>query len=128
MSARERFDRLIAALPEDLPVAEQQVQAAEAMLARDPLRTERAYRVLICPLPRDPRWHDGFVRMPCHLRGCPACAERRAARLAADIVERASGYEQPTAILITCPSRSLLDLAASVRLLRASLGKLRMRR
>jgi hypothetical protein len=41
---------------------------------------------------------------------------------------RTSGYAAPLAVLVTCPSKSLLDLPAALRMLQASLASFRRRR
>jgi hypothetical protein len=61
-------------------------------------------------------------------RLCTYCQDRRASRHAAKLIGIASRFVSPTAVLITCPSSSLLDLPQALRAMHTGLGKLRRRR
>jgi hypothetical protein len=104
-----------------------QLDAARALLAREPLGIERAIRVALCPPlhgQRDPIW-----RRACRIaRACPRCAERRARGLAHRMIEQAIEYSEPRAVLVSCPSRTLLDLPDALRRMRSGIATLRRRR
>jgi hypothetical protein len=124
LPAELRLDVLGAVDPSALD--RDQLDAALALLARSPLDLDRARRIALCPPldgPRDPVW-----RRACRLRACPRCAERRARRLARRMIERAIAYPNPRAVLVTCPSRTLLDLPTTLDALHRGLATLRRRR
>lgn len=106
-----------------------QLEACRSVFTRDPLATDRAWRLASCPPDSTPLSPGSPVRRyPCRLRCCAYCAERRARRLARGTTIRAASYAAPLAVLVTCPSKSLLDLPAALRALQTSLASLRRRR
>lgn len=106
-----------------------QLAACRSVLARDPLATGRAWRLATCPPDSIPLSLGSPVRRyPCRLRCCVYCAERRAKRLARGMNVRTAGYAAPLVVLVTCPSKSLLDLPAALRKLQCALASLRRRR
>jgi hypothetical protein len=102
-----------------------QLDAALALLNRQPLAIDRARRLLLCPPlwgPREPPWARA-----CRLRACPRCADRRARALTQRMLDHASGYGERRAVLVTCPSRTLLDLPETLQRMRRGVAKLRRR-
>jgi hypothetical protein len=106
-----------------------QFEAVRAVLARDPLAADRAWRLAACP-PVSTPLHPGSPvrRYPCRLRGCAYCAERRARQLSSKLAGRASSYAAPLAVLVTCPSKTLFDLDAALGTMQGALAALRRRR
>lgn len=124
------LDHFIRQLPDRDELDPEQVRAAYALLGRSPHDLDRAKRVVVCPLPGE---HQQVVvgtayRVPCGAsRACPRCADRRAWRLRATIVKAARACGDPVAVLVTCPSRKLLDLPMAIATMRRALGTLRRR-
>jgi hypothetical protein len=127
---RRRADSTIRAIADRIgDIEAPQLEAVRSVLTRDPLATDRAWRLASCPPTSTPLQTGSPVRRyPCRLRCCAYCAERRARRLAKSMGERTTGYAAPLAALVTCPSKSLTDLPAALRTMQDSLAALRRRR
>jgi hypothetical protein len=111
-------------LPDDL--TREQLIAAESYWRRIGNHANTV-RILLCwP---GPGAQSDRLRHSCHLsRVCTYCTKRWAARTAERAVECASLFVCPIAVLITAPSTSLFDLAATIAGLKRFLNRLKRRK
>jgi hypothetical protein len=91
----------------------------------------KARRVIWCPpyppTTDAPAWSI-VPRGACGVRQCPSCRERRCQRLATQTVATVSAYVAPVAVLVTSPSKTLLDLPSTVKSIRENVWTMRRRR
>lgn len=90
---------------------------------------KRAQRMVACrPLTIEDRSTWGIRRTACkYYRACAYCSVRWADGKAEKLIAAIYGMASPTAILVTAPTRSLLDLRSGLETFRADLLRLRRR-
>jgi hypothetical protein len=121
-SQHAAFDAILAKLPFQVEGA--QLQVIRKLLARVPLALEQARALAICPPLKSPH-QPNFTRFYCKdYRLCLYCPERRAAKQATKLIQAATTYKAPVAVLITCPTHGELGLGLELTTMRQALRRM----
>ncbi len=118
----EAFYAFLDKLPFEVEAA--QMRVIWKLLARDPLELKRAEALAICPPLRSPH-SSGYKRFYCkRFKLCNYCPERRATKQAGALIEAATSFKAPCAVLLTCPTAGLLGLGLEITRMRRALRRI----